>query len=121
MKIIRLILGQMILFLDASLTPKPLVSRSAEAQAALDEKTKHWTMYQLETCPFCVKVRRHLKRMLLTIPFRDVARDSNAQKELMAGGKLDQVPCLRYIDDSGQVQWMYESSDINEFLTKIAN
>lgn len=120
MKIIRIILGKIILFLDATLTPKPIVNRTPAAQAALDEKTKNWAVYQLVTCPFCVKVRRHMKRLVVNIPFRDVARDPSAQAELMSGGKIDQVPCLRYTDSSGQVHWMYESSEINEFLTKLA-
>ena len=69
-------------------------------------------------CPFCVKVRRAAKRLSLTIPMKDVGVDSNAQAELMAGGKKDQVPCLRITSPSGAVEWMYESSAIVEYLEK---
>ncbi len=121
MQIIRFILGKIILFLNAVFVPKQIVFRSLEAQSALNEKTKGWTMYQLQTCPFCVKVRRQMKRLAIEIPFKDVAADPEAQKELMDGGKQDQVPCLRYLDSSGSVQWMYESSAINEFLGTLSS
>lgn len=120
MKIIRTILGKLILFLDATFTPAPIIKRDSMAQSALNEKTKTWILYQLQTCPFCVKVRRQMKRLAVDIPLKDVGKYPQAQKELMEGGKIDQVPCLRYFDESGKVQWMYESSDINEFLAKIA-
>ena len=116
MNIIRAILGKIILFYDATFTPKPLVERKPAEQAALNEKTKNWTIYQLETCPFCVKVRRQMKRLQIRIPFKDVGSSPEAQKELMEGGKQDMVPCLRYVDANGAVRWMYESSDINQFL-----
>jgi len=119
MKIIRVILGKIILFYDAAFTPKPLLQRTPSDQALLNEKTKNWAIYQLETCPFCVKVRRQMKRLLIQIPFKNVDQDPNAQKELMEGGKQDMVPCLRYVDANGVVRWMYESSDINEFLGKL--
>ncbi len=120
MKIIRAILGAIILFFDAFFTPKSIVNRSAEEQARLDEKTKSWTLYELQTCPFCVKVRRHLKRLMIEIPKKDVNKDPRAHEELMTSGKIDQVPCLHYQDAAGNSKWMYESSDINDFLSSIA-
>jgi len=119
MKIIRIILGKIILFYDAAFTPKLLVNRTQADQTALNEKTKNWTMYQLQACPFCVKVRRQMKRLAIEIPFKDVGRDPQAQKELMEGGKEDQVPCLRFVDSSGAIHWLYESSEINSFLGKL--
>ena len=119
MKIIRYVLGKIILFLDAVFSPKVMISRTRNDQSTLNEKTKNWRMYQLQTCPFCVKVRRQMKRYAIEIPFKDVGNDPQAQKELMEGGKQDQVPCLRYLDSEGNVQWMYESSAINEFLAKL--
>jgi len=119
MKLIRIVLGKIILVLDAVFAPKPVVQRTAEAQSALDAKTKTWTMYQLQACPFCVKVRRQMKRFAIEIPFKDVGSNSEAFKELMEGGKIDQVPCLRLVDQSGAVQWMYESSEINAFIEKL--
>jgi hypothetical protein len=119
MKLIRFVLGKIILFLDFAFSPKPEVARTDEAQQAIDTKTAGWTLYHLEACPFCVKVRRQMKRRMVCVPMKDIGKDSVAWDELMAGGKLDQVPCLRYIDSTGNVQWMYESSDINEFLATL--
>jgi glutaredoxin len=119
MKLIRIVLGKIILLLDAVFAPKPVIQRAAEAQTVLDAKTKTWTMYQLQACPFCVKVRRQMKRFSIQIPFKDVGSDPQAYQELMEGGKIDQVPCLRLVDQSGAVQWMYESSEINAFLEKL--
>lgn len=119
MKLIRTILGKMILFYDATFTPRVLVQREKAEQISLNAKTKNWALYHLETCPFCVKVRRQLKRYAVEIPMKDVGQDPEAQKELMEGGKQDMVPCLRYVDLFGKTQWMYESSDINEFIESL--
>ena len=115
MKFIRLILGKIILFLDAVFTPKQEVVRSPEQQAAINGKTQAWTLYQLPACPFCVKVRRQMKRLGLVIPLKDIHQPEYHQ-ELMMGGKVYQVPCLRYLDLNGQTIWLYESTDINNFL-----
>ena len=116
MKIIRAILGKMILFYDATFPPKVIVRRSPLEQLSLNAKTKMWTLYQIETCPFCVKVRRQMKRLAIEIPLKDVVKNQIAHQELMEGGKQDMAPCLNYIDLLGNTKWMYESSDINEFL-----
>jgi len=119
MKLIRLILRVLILAFDRWFTPSPIVKRSPEAQEKLNIQTHQWSLYQLEACPFCVKVRRHMKRLAIEIPLKNVT-DSIHQSELMAGGKIDQVPCLRYSDSSGVTHWLYESTEINAFLSKLA-
>jgi glutaredoxin len=111
MKLIRFVLGKIILFFDAVFTPALLVHRSPADQARVDAETQTWTLYHLMTCPFCVKVRREMKRLGVTIPLKDVGQDPQAFQELMNGGKEDQVPCLKMGDT-----WMYESSEINAFL-----
>ena len=101
MTLIRKILGFLILTFDRLFTPAVEVSRTPADQSALDQKLSNWTLYHLEACPFCVKVRRQMKRLAITIPLKEInARPENHQ-ELMKGGKLDQVPCLRYRDDLG--------------------
>jgi glutaredoxin len=119
MTLIRKILGFLILTFDRAFTPKPEVNRTPENQSALDQKLSQWTLYHLEACPFCVKVRRQMKRLLITIPLKEINADSSHHAELMKGGKLDQVPCLRYTDETGAEKWMYESSDINAFLARL--
>ena len=75
------------------------------------------SLYQYEACPFCVKVRRGMKKLGLDIELRD-AKDGKIEKELIEQGGQDQGPCLRIQKNDGSVQWMYESSDILEYLAK---
>ena len=115
MAIIRIILGRLILFFNWIFTPRS-VNRDPAQQALIDAETASLTLYQYEACPFCVKVRRAMKRHALTIETRDVKRSAPAREELLAGGGNLQVPCLRIEGEQGQVQWMYESSDIVRYL-----
>lgn len=114
MKLIRAILGALILFFDRLTQPKSL-ERMADKQKQVDEEARSLVLYQLHACPFCVKVRRQVKRLGLQIEMKDIGRDAGAAKELVTQGGEDQVPCLR-ISEGGSVKWMYESSAINEYL-----
>ena len=117
MKLIRFVLGKIILLWDATFVPKGLV-RTPSAQKLIETETMDWQLYQLESCPFCVKVRRELKRLSVPIQTREIKTDQKAHAELMAGGKQDQVPCLMIPGQGGQALWLYESSDIISFLQK---
>jgi glutathione S-transferase len=71
-------------------------------------------LYHFEACPFCLKVRREIKRLGLSVELRDIKRSRVFHDQLMKGGGEYQVPCLKI---PGQPeQWMYESSDINAYL-----
>ena len=61
MKIIRWVLGRIILILDFITRPKK-IKRKAVEQKKLDELLSNHSMYQFHTCPFCVKVRRYLRK-----------------------------------------------------------
>ena len=114
MLVIRWVLGRIILLLNWVFTPKG-IKRSAEDQQAIDEQTATMALYQYEACPFCVKVRRSMKRNTLKIETRDAKRNQTFKIELLEkGGKL-KVPCLK-IQENGEERWMYESSDIIAFL-----
>ena len=63
-----------------------------------------------------MKVRRQMKRQSLNIETRDVKRSEAAKEQLLAGGGLLKVPCLRIEDDQGQPKWMYDSADIINYL-----
>jgi glutaredoxin len=117
MTIIRLILGKVILLLNWLFTPKS-IQRDPKAQAVIDTQTAGLALYQYEACPFCVKVRRAMKRQGLNIETRDVKRNQGALEELVAGGGDLKVPCLRIENSQGQVQWMYESRDIIGYLER---
>lgn len=115
MAIIRWILGSLILSINWLTTPRG-IKRDAESQAAINEQTGKLALYHYKACPFCVKVRRQMKRQSLNIETRDVKRSETAKEQLLAGGGLLKVPCLRIENDQGKPQWMYESSDIINYL-----
>ncbi|MBT4519558.1 MAG: glutaredoxin [Halieaceae bacterium] len=115
MQIIRLILGKLILLLNWVFTPKS-VQRDPEEQSSIDQQTANLTLYQYEACPFCVKVRRAMKRHGLTIETRDVKRSAVAKEELLAGGGDLKVPCLRIGEGESGYRWMYESGEIIGYL-----
>jgi len=115
MALIRFVLGKLILFFNWLFAPRSVV-RAPEAQTAIDAQTAGLVLYQYEACPFCVKVRRSLKRHALTIETRDVKRNHDARGELLAGGGELQVPCLRIGDGDRGYRWMYESADIIRYL-----
>lgn len=76
------------------------------------------SLYLTYTCPYCVRVLHALDRMGIELTLRDLHRDPEARRELIAGGGKGQVPCLR-IDETesgGGVRWMYESEDIVDFI-----
>ncbi|MCW8346384.1 MULTISPECIES: glutaredoxin family protein [Vibrio] len=116
MKVIRIVLGKIILVLNFVFTPRG-VKRSSEAQQQANEKAKALSLYQFEACPFCVKVRREMKRQSVNIELKDAKNDSIAREQLLEGGGRVKVPCLK-IEKDGQVEWMYESSDIVTYLQK---
>lgn len=84
----------------------------------MDDATKHLVLFQLEACPFCVKVRRQIRRQNLKIALRDIGRDPASARELVEGGKLDQVPALRISKPGTEsaYEWLYESDAINAYL-----
>ena len=116
-KPVRWLLGQIIIFIDWLTRPKP-VQRSPEEQAEVDQQTASIVLYQFNQCPFCVKTRRCIRRLALNIETRDARNDPKWNQELIEQGGKYQVPCLKITADDGSVEWMYESTDINEYLEK---
>ncbi|MEZ8205348.1 glutaredoxin family protein [Vibrio splendidus] len=116
MKFIRWFLGRVILLLNFVFSPRG-VKRSQEEQSKVNEQTKTHTLYQFEACPFCVKVRRAMKRQSVQFELRDAKNNDQHRAELEAGGGRVKVPCLR-IEKDGKTEWMYESSDIVTYLEK---
>ncbi|MDO6705391.1 glutathione S-transferase N-terminal domain-containing protein [Photobacterium sp. 1_MG-2023] len=114
MKIIRWILGKIILLLNAVFSPKAM-KRSTQDQQSVDQAVQAMQLYQFDACPFCVKVRRSAKRLALPLTTKD-AKHPEFEQELIQGGGRRKVPCLRIEKDDGQVEWMYESKDIILYL-----
>lgn len=113
MFIIRWILGRIILLLNFVFAPKKRHRPLAEQQK-IDAQTQALTLYQYPACPFCVKVRRAMRRQGLNIQTLD-AKKSPHKDELTTQGGKQQVPCLR-IEQGDKVQWLYESKDIISYL-----
>ncbi|MGB0467899.1 MAG: glutaredoxin family protein [Pontibacterium sp.] len=115
MSFIRWFLGRIILLLNFVFSPRS-VKRAADEQAKIDQRTAKLALYQFEACPFCVKVRRAMKRNALTIQLRDAKNNDTDREALLAGGGRVKVPCLRIEEPDGAVTWLYESSEIISYL-----
>ncbi|MDA1353841.1 MAG: glutathione S-transferase N-terminal domain-containing protein [bacterium] len=114
MKLIRQVLGRLILAINW-LCPPRRIKRNKDEQDQIDTDTKKLALYQFQLCPFCVRVRRMIKRLRLTIELRDIKKTPHFQDELVVGGGKRKVPCLR-IEEGNKVTWLYESKAINNYL-----
>lgn len=115
MVIIRWVVGRIILFFDFVFSPKS-PKRSEQQQSVVDQSVQNFQLYQLPACPFCVKVRRAMKRNGININLRNINDDTQYKEELIAQGGKRTVPCLRIENDDDSITWMYESKAIIKFL-----
>lgn len=107
-------LGRLIIFIDWVFSPKRL-QRSDSAQNLVNQQTQLLKLYQFYACPFCVKTRRNIKRLNLSIEARNAQQGSPYREELLARGGVVQVPCLQ-ITQNDKITWLYESSEIITYL-----
>ncbi len=114
-KTIRIILGPLVLFVNWVTMPKG-VERPAEQQQQIDAEAKSLTLYQFKTCPYCIKVKRMMKRLSLNIEILDAQYNTQAREELLSQGGKIAVPCLKITNEQGEKTWMYESAEINRYL-----
>lgn len=117
MFIIRWVLGRIILGVNFIFSPSSL-KRDVESQQKINEKTQHLSLYQLPACPFCVKVRRAMKRQGLEIDIRSIKNDEYRNELISEGGKKT-VPCLKIAKPDESVIWLYESNEIVNYLGKL--
>jgi len=115
MKLIRFIVGRIILLLDSLTKPSPVI-RSREDQDSVDAAVIGLSLYQFKACPFCVKVRRHMRRRSIKIELKDAKIDLLIKEELIREGGKHKVPCLRVAEGNKEVQWLYSSDEICRFL-----
>lgn len=114
LKALRIGLGQLVVFTDWVSRPRKL-KRSPEAQAEVERATANLALYQFHACPFCVKVRRNMHRLNLSVQLRDAKNDAEHRQALEQHGGRIKVPCLR-IEENGQSTWLYESKAIIAYL-----
>jgi len=116
LKLLRNALGMVIVFGSYATLPKQ-TQRTPEEQKKADKETDSLKLYQLYACPFCVKTRRAIHRLNLNIEYRGVQQGGEFREELEKEAGRIQAPCLRIENEDG-TEWMYESSDIIEYLDK---
>ena len=107
--------GPLLLAADWLTTPSG-IKRHSDEQRHIDKQTENLVMYQFFACPFCIKTRRAIKRLSLNIEIRDALRDAPSRQQLLEGGGVIQVPCLRITRDDNSVEWLYESDEIIRYL-----
>lgn len=112
---LRLVLTPFMLLSEKLSTPES-VNRSAEEQARADEASKDLALYQFKACPFCIKVRKEIARLGLSIETRDAQHDPEHRAALEAGGGRIKVPCLKIQQEDGSERWLYESDEIKAWL-----
>lgn len=120
MKLLRWLIGRVVILVNFLTQPKS-PKLSAERQQEIAKLTENLSLYHLPTCPFCVKVRRAMKREGIELPLMNI-KDNNyaVREELINGGGKPTVPCLK-ITHAGnhadnKVEWLYESNDIIAYL-----
>jgi len=116
-RIARKAIGAIILGADKLTSPRAPY-RSKEEQTLIDQKTNGLIIYEMLACPFCVKVRREIKRLGLNIERIDVKKNASEMDTLITQGGKFQVPCLRIESQQG-IEWLYESNDIIKYLREI--
>lgn len=112
---VRLVLAPVMLISEKFTTPKA-VERPPEEQVQVDQACQNLALYQFRTCPFCIKVRKEIARLGLTIELRDTQRDPTHRQALEQGGGKVKVPCLQITHEDGREEWLYESDAINRLL-----
>ena len=117
MSLIRWFLGKLILFVNLLTLPKPILRKKID-QDRVDKETKNLTIYQFEACPFCVKVRRFIRKNSLKINLKDAKNNKTFKSELVNEGGKHKVPCLKIEKINSKPVWLYESTEIIKFLKK---
>ncbi len=117
MKFVRWFLGRIVLFINWLTWPRA-GKRRPELQQQVEAAVANHSLYQFHACPFCVKVRRGMRRLNLPIELRDARAEGTFREELRQQGGEVKVPCLRIDHADGTTEWMYESSDILAYLEK---
>jgi len=78
-----------------------------------------FTLYHLEFCSYCVKVRRAAERMGIPLQLVDVAKHKSARAFLREHLGRSTVPVLS-IDQNGETELLPESEDIIRRLEQLS-
>ncbi len=75
-------------------------------------------LYHYDSCPYCAMTRDAIKKLALTIELRNIHQQPAHRMQLIRKGGKGQVPCLYIENVNGNSKWLYESSDIINYLKK---
>ena len=114
-KTLRLVLGPFMRVWEVLSRPKGIV-RAPALQLDVDRQCSSLALYQFKTCPFCMKVRREMRRLALNIEQRDAQKVGMNRDDLVDGVGQPKVPCLKITDSAGNSQWLVESDAIIAYL-----
>ena len=106
---LRTVLGPVMLLKEKLTQPKGL-SRPPAAQQKVDQQCKSLTLYQYQTCPFCIKVRQEMSRLSLNIQRIDAQHEGPDRQALLKGGGQTKVPSLKITDKAGKTHCVIHKS-----------
>jgi glutaredoxin 2 len=78
--------------------------------------TEGLSLYQFDSCPFCLRVRHVAERLGIELELRDTLMDSDNAREVIEATGRRTVPVLRVEQPDGEVRWLPESADIIAYL-----
>ena len=79
------------------------------------DEPRELVLYKFNTCPYCVRVMRHVEGKDLGIEMKDTRMDREARAHLRKVTRRTQVPCL-FVDGKP----LFESADIIRWLDAYA-
>ena len=79
---------------------------------------EHLSLYMFSSCPFYQRVNLFLKLHNIQLEKRNIRENINYREELIAGGGKGQIPCLRIEHAVDDIEWLYESADIIDYLAE---
>ena len=78
-----------------------------------------FVLYELPTCPFCIRVRRAAQELNIPLELVDIRKDPQARERLIEANGRSTVPVLGIPTPDGE-RLMPESRDIIAFLRQQA-
>ncbi|MDO6682407.1 MULTISPECIES: glutaredoxin domain-containing protein [unclassified Oceanobacter] len=116
MNVARQLKGMAFDLVDRVVPVKPVV-HAPDLQTVLDRESRRMHLYFSRNCPASIQVRRHCLRLGLRVVEKDVERVDAYRNELVNGGGIPRVPCLR-IDGEQNSEWLYSPDAIHGYLNR---
>ncbi|MFC3679637.1 glutaredoxin family protein [Bacterioplanoides pacificum] len=100
--------------LDRMVPVKP-VNRSPEELNRLERASRKMHLYFCRSCSSSIEIKRYCEKLGLRVVEKDVDRVNAYRNELVHGGGVPRVPCLR-VEDGEQGRWLYSRDTILAYL-----